>query len=291
MRRVQVVLSVIAVTLLLAITAYCQTDISSQLTFTTIDVPGAATTSVTAINTAGEMVGSYSDSTNGPAHGFIFNNGVFTFFDYPGAQSTIPLGLNDSGQIVGVITQGGLAENGFTYDGTQFAVVKDGANQVTIAWGANNQGVIVGGAGTPYTTKGFQLLGSRFRNISPPGVYVYVYATGINNFGQVVGWTDSDGFSYKNGKFRTIDVPNATQTQARGVNDNGLIVGWYTIPGPLTNAFVLIHGQYLSVSYPGAAGTSAGGINSLGQIVGAYTFDFNTYHGFVTSSVQDTSKK
>jgi hypothetical protein len=42
-------------------------------------------------------------------------------------------------------------------------------------------------------------------------------------------------------------------------------------------------GKYVSFSYPGALGTFAYGINMSEQIVGAYTFDYQAYHGFVSS--------
>src|SRR5437773_7801606 len=97
----------------------------AQLTFTTIDVPGAATTSIGGINSSGDVGGSYSTTTNGPAHAFLLKGGNFTFFDYPGAPSTFATGINDSGLIVG-FTSGGTRELGFTYDGTTFTPIRAG---------------------------------------------------------------------------------------------------------------------------------------------------------------------
>src|SRR5437773_12498902 len=74
---------------------------SAQLTYTSIDVPGAGYTSVQGINTAGDMVGYYGNTSNGPFHGFLLRGGNFTFFDYPGAGSTVASKINDSGLIVG----------------------------------------------------------------------------------------------------------------------------------------------------------------------------------------------
>lgn len=51
-------------------------------TWTTIDVPGAAGTAVRKINSAGQMVGEYSDSST---HGFLLSAGTFTTIDFPGA--------------------------------------------------------------------------------------------------------------------------------------------------------------------------------------------------------------
>jgi probable HAF family extracellular repeat protein len=195
---------------------------------------------------------------------------------------TEPSGINDAGLIVGSAGQNPVV--GFLYDGTTFTPIQHGHDNATIALGINNASDVVGGTGTIYTTKAFELRSGRFRDISPPGTYIYIYATGINNFGKIVGWTDDDGFAYDGGKFKRIAFPGANQTEAWGINDKGVIVGWYASSECIC-AFALRTGRYLSFRYPGAAGTLAYGINNLGQVVGGYTFDYETWHGFVTSPI------
>jgi probable HAF family extracellular repeat protein len=130
--------------------------------------------------------------------------------------------------------------------------------------------------------------------VIPPGSFCSVLATGINNLGQVVGWTcgglgNNNGFVMKNGHYRTIDVPGSNDlTEAWGINDNGVIVGWYEKCSPCAiHGFVLINGRYVNLDYPGAVYTGALGINNAGQIVGSYSLDQQTYHGFVTSPITD----
>ena len=77
------------------------TPAPAQLTFTTIDVPGAAVTNVLGINTTGDMVGNYVDAIDSPSRGFSFTDGNFALFDYPGGDDTVPVGINDSGVISG----------------------------------------------------------------------------------------------------------------------------------------------------------------------------------------------
>jgi probable HAF family extracellular repeat protein len=262
--------------------AQTPTDITAQLTFTTVDVPGAGATAVFGINTAGDMVGIYGTTNNGPYHGFLFSSGGFTFFDYPGAPSTTASGINDSGLIVGYA--GSTRVRGFLYDGTTFTSIRHGSDSATFSMGINNAGDVVGGAGSIYTTKGFGLRGGRFKAINFPGEYVYNYATGINKFGTIVGWADNVGYSYRAGQFKTIDFPGAYTTEAWRINDSDTIVGWYNV-GTFTYGFALLNGQYTSFSYPGAKGTFAYGINASGQIVGEYTFDYQAYHGFLTSPI------
>jgi uncharacterized membrane protein len=270
--------------------AQTPTDITAQLTFTTIDVPGAGATGVQGINTSGEMVGVYGTTNQSPAHAFILNNGVFSYFDYPNAYATFAYGINDSSLIVGYAEfQGGSTARGFLFDGSIFTPFRAGNSSATFGMGINNANLVVGGAGTIYTTKGFKLRNGHFQNISPPGTNVYVYATGINNLGRVVGWTDDNGFAYSQGSFRTIAFPGAARTQAHGISDNGVIIGWYAT-GSFVYGFSLINGSYTSFGYPGAKGTFPLGINASGQVVGSYTFDYTSYHGFVTSPIVVNSR-
>lgn len=246
-------------------------------------------TNVLGINTAGDVVGNYEISVNGPSHGFLYSRGNFTFFDYPAADSTIPRGINDSNEIVGyAYVQGNTAAVGFLYDDVSFANIGVPGKADTLAWGIDNAGIVVGGDGiTLDANQAFVHVGTKFRNVTPPGSYVLAYATGINNFGKIVGWTEGStaaGFLYSGGKFQTLSVPGSTMTEALGINDSGIIVGWYaTVPG--YSGYALMHRKYISLNYPGAIYTFASGINNSGQIVGSYTLDQQTYHGFVTSPI------
>ena len=67
-----------------------------NLTFTTIDVPGAGLTQVQGINSFGDLVGTYGSSSNSAGHSFIYSGGILTLFDYPNAYSTQAFGINDS---------------------------------------------------------------------------------------------------------------------------------------------------------------------------------------------------
>ena len=259
----------------------------SHLTFTTIDVPGADVNAVYGINSSGDMVGYYGPN-NGSGldkHGFLYRSGIFTFLDYPGAASTFAYGINDSGLIVGSAEfNGGTTIGGFTYDGVTYSLIQLKGKSSTITYGVNNSAQLVGGAGTLFSTLGFEKADNIVKKLNVPGQHVYVFASGINNAAQLVGWADSDGFMCLRALCRLMDVPGANQTAATGISDGGVIVGWYASSNCICG-FALKNGHYGSFGYPGAAGTFAAGINRFGQIVGQYTFDFNSYHGFVTSPI------
>jgi probable HAF family extracellular repeat protein len=267
----------------------------AHLTLTTIDVPGAKITTINGINTAGDMVGYYGQNASGPDSGFLYSNGAFTYFDYPGQTVTLPAGINDSGLIVGSATQN--ADKRFTvvaflYDGTTFTELRDGTNNVTYGYGINNAGIVVGASGaTLGSWNGFQMRNGIFKDIDFPGNPIYGLATGINNYGKIVGFDDWDtnyhAYIYSHGKFKNIDFPGAIHTVALGINDSGIVVGWYCVTGQTCYAYAFKNGKYISFRYPHARATYAEGINSAGQIVGAYTFDYQTGHGFATSPIID----
>src|SRR5688500_15623139 len=88
------VMSLVVLTLLIANTR------ATALTFTPIDLPGAIYTQAYGINSSGQILGLYEDSSF-TFHGFLFDNGAFTTIDVPGAIFTAAFGINASGRIVG----------------------------------------------------------------------------------------------------------------------------------------------------------------------------------------------
>jgi probable HAF family extracellular repeat protein len=80
----------------------------------------------------------------------------------------------------------------------------------------------------------------------------------------------------------TLDVPGANFTYARGINDAGQIVGFYSADG--LHGFLLSSGIYTTLDVPAAAYTEPEGINDAGQIVGVYIDTIGSPgHGFLLS--------
>ena len=73
--------------------------LAQQPGFSTIAVPGATSTSANGINDAGDIVGSYPDTTG--QYGFVLSKGAFTKIDVPGAFSTDARGISSGGDVVG----------------------------------------------------------------------------------------------------------------------------------------------------------------------------------------------
>jgi uncharacterized membrane protein len=117
---------------------------SSAITYTTIDFPGALATFALGINTAGDIVGYYSDPTF-ITHGFLLSQGVFTTIDAPGSSQTFCADLNDSGEIVGYyLDASGRGPHGFLLEGQTYTKIDFPGGLSTRALSINNAGEVVG---------------------------------------------------------------------------------------------------------------------------------------------------
>jgi len=283
--------------------------------FTTLDDPsaGAGSTITGGINNAGVVVGTYDGK-----YGFIYDDGSYTTLVYPvGAtlsSNTYLGGINNDSQIVGYVYQvlGIFASynQGFIYSGGNFTNIYDPSSFAhigggTVATGMNDSGQVVGyyyDDGN-YSRTGFLYSGGQYTTISDPnagtdnsGNISNEVASGINNFGQIVGfYTTANGspavsFIYSGGQYTGIFDPNANTsgngsgTYATGINNFGQIVGFYFGAGNVDHGFVDNNGVFTTIDDPLATGgTELTGINDSGDIVGIYT-DATGEHGFVASA-------
>lgn len=264
---------------------------SANVTYTTVDYPGAGFSGATGINSAGVIVGGYGTINNGEnGHGFMYDGATFTSIDYPGAYLTSASGINDAGVISGSANfEGGLIIHGFTYDGTTFTTFNVPGSYQTIAWGLNNLGQLACEAGDfGSATRAYEMVNGKFKLLHLQSKASLQGASAINNVGQIAAFAsdalDYYGWVYKSGQVKSLVVPGSSpmSTEAHGINDKGIVVGWYFVEtGAL--GFAYSNGKYVSLAVPGATETYASGINNAGQIVGGYELPDFSQHGFVTS--------
>jgi probable HAF family extracellular repeat protein len=108
--------------------------------------------------------------------------------------------------------------------------------------------------------------------LSPDG---YTEAWGINNVGQVVGFSGVSGgvhsFLWQDGIMTDLTPTGDSRSWCFGINESGQITGQTGQPTSV-NPFLWQNGQTVVITGYGADGTGEGlGINNLGQIVGDYT--------------------
>jgi len=238
------------------------------------------------INSSGEVVGD----------NLVYSNGVIQYIP---VSRAVPAGINDSGQVVGrvailnpefgqFVAHPILYSDGVVHDlGTLPGGLGGAAAKI------NNLGQVVGVASKPMGPHPFLYSDGAMHDLGTLGG-VSGIAYDINNRGQVVGDGDTPNqrhaFLYNDGVMHDIGTlagPGASST-ARGINDNGLVVGW-----SLTNAF---DGGRHAFLYDGSmhdlgtleGGTSrAWGVNFSGQVVGDSdnnnTPDLTYTHAFLYS--------
>lgn len=91
--------------------------------------------------------------------------------------------------------------------------------------------------------------------------------------------------------YAAINVPGAVATEARGINNNGEIVGSYkttvcqdydiTVPSCPVSGFKYVNGSYIKLMVPNSTSTAIMGVNDFGDLVGFYKKGDGTYHGFI----------
>lgn len=191
-------------------------------------------TFVTGINDAGTLSG-YCFANQGGTLDFVYSNGSFTFYGLPTVLDSYSSRINNAGVSVGWF---------FTNQNTVASFYKKpGKNPVeftaptapnaTAAYGINNQGTIVGnGINGTSLQEGFIDQKNVFTFYSHPGSY-NTFFNGVNDSNQVVGDYSQVArgpvfaFLFENGTFTDLQITNATGSVAEGINDSGVIVGYY----------------------------------------------------------------
>jgi len=268
------------------------------------------------VNNSGVIAGYYGSGAAGhPNKGYElfprYGQGNYASENFPGSTQTQVTGLNDRGDTVGFwssMNTASLANNNFGFyklNGGGFHTVKfptgDNANPpVNQLLGINNHDVAVGfyanggGSNRGYT---YNINTKQFTRVQVPG-----YPTGtagpsttaaaINNNGDVAGfYTDKKGntdafLAVNHGRFRTLDYPGASATQAFGVNDHDEVVGVYTDgsgSAATMHGFTWTpNGGFASVNDPHGAGTTTiNGVNNAGDLVGFYVDGAGNTDGFL----------
>ncbi len=88
-----------------------------------------------------------------------------------------------------------------------------------------------------------------------------------------------------------INVPDAVATVARGINNNGEIVGYFKysncadydikVPNCTTHGFKYVNGTFVKLNVPNAVSTAILGVNDYGDLVGFYKKSDGSHHGFI----------
>ncbi len=236
-----------------------------------------------------------------PASAGPFN---FTSFDGPGNNGggTTVNGINNAGDVVGFSSDNAATPTLFTNfirnpDGT-FSPLSIGGDPLAMANGINDARTVVGGSsnGTAFT------LPSGGTPTTLPAVNTTTTsqtAFGINQSGLIVGqFTDNatgntPGYLLSGGTYTILTpTPTALVTNAQGVNNNGLVIGFYSTDGAHQHGFIYnsTTKTFTLVPDPSIANlflTQFLGVNDNGLAVGYYQTADGSQHGFLFNIATD----
>jgi probable HAF family extracellular repeat protein len=165
-----------------------------------------------------------------------------------------------------------------------------GDPQETLPYAISNQGQIVGGSAVPNVgVRAFLYDAGTVTNLGVFGGN-YSEARGINDNGQVVGFSTYDdtgfghAFSYSGGTMTDLGTLGGIGSLARGVNNLGQVVGNAQLPNFRDHPFLYSAGTITDLNPLGVWDSGAYDINDTSQVVGAYVpAGFSGNHGFLYS--------
>ena len=204
-----------------------------------------------------------------PNKGFVLTlPNTFTPENYPSSAQTQVTGIDARGDTVGFYVDQAGTNHGFLDTNGAFVTADLPGTTFNQLLGLNNRGQAAGffqdANGEPH---------GYVREVDGSDLVVPIpvsTATGINDLGQVVGFTATAGFEWRNGQLTTLSFPGATNTQALGINNLGEVVGDYTDAAGTMHGFVYQHGTFQTVDAHGATATTINGLNDQGDIVGFF---------------------
>ena len=283
--------------------------------FQLLDHPGTSVTRVFGINQSGDAVG--VGSGGGTQYPFVYssNQGTLTDIAIPADYSRMNLiGVSNSGDMVGSVTSlDGLTSDGYirNKDGTFVYFSHPDAVSRTLPRGINSKGMVSGYYNTSGGTTGFIYEPNTkvFTDMVPSA---FTIAHGMNAKGEVVGsarfGSEQDPCDStrpanqlkRYGWLRTVDGAviyfqvNGQRTQARGINDAGVVVGDFLDPATgKRNGFAVKLPRNAScatvsvdsedaLEFPGYDRTIPEGISNSGIIVGIAVDQLGD-HGFIAT--------
>lgn len=281
----------------LALTAGVSLAQAGPYTITTMDLAGAINSQGWDINNQGDFVG--SAQVNGQSVGFVRNGASTVILSGPlGALGAASLGISDTGTVVGSyynVTDGD--HSGFIFSAGNYTTLNYPGASYTQLRGISADGRYVTGfainADGSYTSFVYDMSNSQFTAIATNTSLTI--AQGVTNAGLVVGSrrltapTRRVAFTYDLGTATLSDfeVAGATSSRYRGINEAGLIDGWFTDANGAAHGLIGTTALHEVLDVAGAADTYLEGINDAGWLSGSYADDAGFQHAFLARAVSE----
>ena len=250
--------------------------------WTTLDYPGAYSTSITGID-GSNLVGAYVDSSG--SHGFLYDGTNWTTLEYPGAYSTSIKDIDGSNIVGSYSDTPNHNVHGFIYNGTNWTTLDaPGANYTKINGidGSNLVGLCNYPTGGGLIWHGVIYDGISWTTLDVPGAN-NTQIIGIDG-SNLVGWcrygfSDGHGFLYDGMNWTILDAPGSTYTYTGGISGSN-IVGGYFDSSNKRHAFLYDGTNWTTLDAPGAYSIFIYGIDGS-NLVGSYSDASGNNHGFL----------
>jgi probable HAF family extracellular repeat protein len=255
----------------------------------------------TGFNSAGQIVGGGLDTAHGAPPGI--GSGGFFYNAYGPNAGTLyaftnfqPTAINASGLILGSTTINNMGVFSYgTADGqvTPIQNVAPVAGEVNSINASGQTLVVESGPQSPgFSTSIYNPDGSHVNIGTPPGQSWFT-GTGINDSGQVAGFTgayDSTAQAslYSGGAFHSLGtLPGDAWSVAVGINNAGQVVGnSESFTQPVSHAFLYDGGTMKSLGTLGGSSSVATGISNTGEVYGYSTTADGSNHAFLYAGGQ-----
>ena len=194
-----------------------------------------------------------------------------------GDTSSVAWAINERGDVVGwSMGAAGTRAFLFTTEGGMSALSGLPGRSRTVARDINDAGDIVGSANAGGVDLGHAVLWSAgsVQDLGTLGIGAYSEAWGVNNLGQIVGYSYINGGSYHAFLYSPaggmVDLTPTSDTGfARDINDAGQVTGYKTAFGGY-HAFRWQNGDFTDLGVlPGFAHSFGWAINDSGQVAGS----------------------
>ena len=244
------------------------------------------------MNNRGQVVGASKRNDSGKHQAFLWEDGVMKDLGTLGRSVSSAVAINDAGQIVGSASVRARRHGVYHVFIWENDVMTDIFDNVETASGVihgsasdiNESGHIAGSWKDPATGSAMRAflwedgtmtdLGTLGGNNS--------HATGINDYGQVVGFSSTASgesarastraFLWENGTMTRLGTLGDNYTVAKDINNSAQVVG-YSKMGSVTHAFLWEDGVMKDLGTLGGSYSIATRINDLGEVVGYIEYD------------------
>lgn len=274
--------------------------LASNWTLTDLGTLGGSETFADSINDLGQVVGMSRVTGDSDTHAFFYDNGVMQDLapiNSGDIRASFRLGLNNAGQIAsGVMVDDAYYPaiyNRQTRQTTTLGSLGSTFGFTGVAAAINDSGVAVGISYVNSDVRhGFVYRNGTLSDLGSLGGYSGALA--INSGGTAVGFSSDtpNGFQraviWANNSI--LDISNGFESQARGINDSGQVVGETLTLAGNQEAFRWSNGtsENLGTLAPGRS-SEAFSINNEGNVVGTaeaitgFTFQTNPITGVITT--------